>query len=170
MSSLQVHKLQKWALVTKEEMASPLDHDPTLPQYWSEHPPKRKGLWGKLQRLLQVHWFIYFPSHHHENTKYLATSHAIYSAALSTEAMATLCFFPPGIKGRPQVPTHCSTADSRTYVDFWAPYHQTNSNMQKYPSGTIYRRPFPNTLGKCISLPYGIPKAETASMLATKNG
>jgi len=26
------------ALVTKEKMASPLDHDPTLPQYWSEHP------------------------------------------------------------------------------------------------------------------------------------
>jgi hypothetical protein len=42
--------------------------------------------------------------------------------------------------------------------------------MQKYPSGTIYRRPFPKTLGKCISLPYGILKAETTSMLATKNG
>jgi len=38
-----------------------LDHDLTLPQYWSEHPPKRKGFWGKLQRfLLQVH---YLPSH-----------------------------------------------------------------------------------------------------------
>ena len=30
--------LQKWALVPKVKMASPLDHDPTLPQYWSEHP------------------------------------------------------------------------------------------------------------------------------------
>jgi len=30
--------LQKWALVTKEKMASPFDHDTTLPQYWSEHP------------------------------------------------------------------------------------------------------------------------------------
>jgi hypothetical protein len=30
--------IQKWALVTKEKMASPLDYDPTLPQYWSEHP------------------------------------------------------------------------------------------------------------------------------------
>jgi hypothetical protein len=42
--------------------------------------------------------------------------------------------------------------------------------MQKYPSGTIYGRPFPNILGKCISLPYGILKADTASMLATKTG
>ena len=46
----------------------------------------------------------------------------------------------------------------------------TKSDMQIYPFGTIYRRPFPNTLGKCISLPYGILKAETASMLATKTG
>jgi hypothetical protein len=42
--------------------------------------------------------------------------------------------------------------------------------MQKYPFGTIYRRPFPNTPGKCISLLYGILKLETASMLATKIG
>jgi hypothetical protein len=28
----------KWALVTKEKMASPLDHDPKFPHYWSEHP------------------------------------------------------------------------------------------------------------------------------------
>jgi hypothetical protein len=40
--------------------------------------------------------------------------------------------------------------------------------MQKYPSGTICKRPFPNTLGICTSLPYGILKVETASMLATK--
>jgi hypothetical protein len=29
---------QKWALVTEEKMASPLDHDPKFPHYWSEHP------------------------------------------------------------------------------------------------------------------------------------
>ena len=29
---------QKWALVTKEKVASPLDHDPKFPHYWSEHP------------------------------------------------------------------------------------------------------------------------------------
>ena len=31
------HRPTKMGLVTKEKMASPLDHDPTLPQYWSEH-------------------------------------------------------------------------------------------------------------------------------------
>jgi hypothetical protein len=40
--------------------------------------------------------------------------------------------------------------------------------MPKYPAGTIYRRPFPNTLGKCISLPWNTE--ETASMLARKTG
>jgi hypothetical protein len=39
---------------------------------------------------------------------------------------------------------------------------------KKYPSGTIYRRPFPNTHGRCTSLPCGILKAEIASMLATQ--
>jgi len=44
--------------------------------------------------------------------------------------------------------THRSTTDSSTYASSWAPYHQTNSNMQKYPSGTIHRRPFQNTHGR----------------------
>jgi hypothetical protein len=42
--------------------------------------------------------------------------------------------------------------------------------MQMYLSGTIYRRPFPNTLKICRSLPYGILKAETASMFPKKTG
>jgi hypothetical protein len=42
--------------------------------------------------------------------------------------------------------------------------------MQKSPFGRIYRCPFPNTLGICTSLLYGILEAETASMLATKTG
>jgi hypothetical protein len=40
--------------------------------------------------------------------------------------------------------------------------------MQKYPFGTINKHPFPNTLGKCTTLPYGTLKAEIASVLATK--
>jgi hypothetical protein len=47
---------------------------------------------------------------------------------------------------------------------------QTNSNLLEYLSGTIYRRPFPNTLGRCTSLPYVITKAENTSMLATRTG
>ena len=70
----------------------------------------------------------------------------------------------------PPISTHHSTADSRTYANYWAPYHHTNFNMQKYASGTIYRRPFPNILGICTSLPDGITKTGTALMLATKSG
>jgi hypothetical protein len=74
------------------KMASPLDHDPTLPQYWSEHP-REKALGANRKRLLlQFNWFLYLPSHYHKNTMYLATRHAIYSAALSTEGTATLMF------------------------------------------------------------------------------
>ena len=51
------------------------------------------------------------------------------------------------------------------YVTSWAPSHQTNSNMQKCPSGTTYKYHFPNTPGKCRSLPYGTPRAGSASML-----
>jgi len=36
---------QKWALVTKEIMAFPLDYDPKFPHYWSEHPTD--SVWGK---------------------------------------------------------------------------------------------------------------------------
>ena len=64
--------------------------------------------------------------------------------------------------------THCSAANFSTFANSWAPYHQTNSNVLEYPSELIYRHPFPNTLGICTSLPYGILKAGTASMLATK--
>jgi hypothetical protein len=42
--------------------------------------------------------------------------------------------------------------------------------MQKYPSGTIYRRLFPDSLGICRSLPYEILKAETASMPTIRIG
>ena len=65
--------LLKWALVTNEKMASPLDHDPKLPQYYH---------------------IIHGNFRAHENTMYLATRHAIYSAALSTEATATFMFLP----------------------------------------------------------------------------
>jgi hypothetical protein len=37
----------KWALVTKEKMASPLDYDPKYLHYWSEHP--REKVFGQTQ-------------------------------------------------------------------------------------------------------------------------
>jgi ankyrin repeat protein len=41
--------------------------------------------------------------------------------------------------------------------------------MQKYPSGTRYRHPFPSRLGICTSLPYGILKAEGRNCLNACN-
>jgi hypothetical protein len=71
-------------------MASPLDHEPTPPQYWSEHP-RVKAFGANCNAFSSkfTGFFIY-----HENTIYLATRRAIYSAALSTEATATFMFLP----------------------------------------------------------------------------
>jgi len=53
---------QKWALVTKEKMASLLDHDPKFPHYWSEHP--RDKVFGANQcLLLPIFWVLHLPSH-----------------------------------------------------------------------------------------------------------
>ena len=66
---------------------------------------------------------------------------------------------------------HHFAANTHTYVNSWAPSHQTNSNMQKCPSGTTYKYHFPNTPGNCSrSLPYGAPRAGSALMLTTKTG
>ena len=86
--------LQKWALVTIEKMASPLDHDPTLPQYWSEH--LRDEAFKAHCNAFSSKFTGFSTCHpiYHGNTMYLATRHAIYSAALSTEAVATFMFLP----------------------------------------------------------------------------
>ena len=49
---------------------------------------------------------------------------------------------------------HHSATNIYTCVNSWAPSHQTNSNMQKYPSKTTYKYHFPTTLGNCGSRPY----------------
>ena len=85
---------QKWALVTKEKMASPLDYDPKFPHYWSEHP--RDKVFKANTNAFSSRFSGFSMSHpiYHENTMYLATRHAIHSAALSTEATATFMFLP----------------------------------------------------------------------------
>ena len=76
---------QKWALVTKEKVASPLDHDPKFPHYWSEHP--RDKVFGADTIAFSSRFSGFSICHpiYHENTMLLATRHAIYSAAVSTE-------------------------------------------------------------------------------------
>ena len=75
-----------------------------------------------------------------------------------------------GIKIWSQIPMHYSAANTHTCVNSWAPSHQTNSNVQKCPSGTTYKYHFPNTHENWRSLPYGTPRAGSASMLTTKAG
>jgi len=107
---------------------------------------------------------------YHENTMPLATRHAIHSAAVSTEGTATVMLPLHGIKIWPQIHMHHSVTNTHTCVNPLAPSHQTNSNMQKCPSGTTYKYHFPNTPGNSRSLPYETPRAGSASMLTTKTG
>jgi len=85
---------QKWALVTKEKMASPLDHDPKFPHYWSEHP--RDKVFGANTNAFSPRFSGFSICHpiYFENTMLLATRHAIYSAAVSTEGTATFMLLP----------------------------------------------------------------------------
>jgi len=69
--------LQKWALDPKEKRASPLDHDPTLPQYWSEHP-RDKAFGANCNAFSpKSAGFLICRPIYHDNTVYLATLHAI---------------------------------------------------------------------------------------------
>jgi len=85
---------QKWALVTKEKLASPLDHDPKFPHYWSEHP--RDKVFGANTNAFSSRFSGFSICHpiYQENTMLLATRHAIYSAAVSTEETATFMLLP----------------------------------------------------------------------------
>jgi len=85
---------QKWALVTKENMAYPLDYDPKLPHYWSEHP--RDKVFGANTNAFSSRFSGFSICHpiYHENTMLLATRRAIYSAAVSTEETATFMLLP----------------------------------------------------------------------------
>jgi len=85
---------QKWALVTKEKMASPLDPDHKFLHYWSEHP--RDKVFEANTNAFSSRFSGFSICHpiYHENTMFLATRHAIYSAAVSTEAIATFMLLP----------------------------------------------------------------------------
>jgi len=88
---------QKWALVTREEMASPLNHDPKfdspitgvstqgtkcLGQTPTPSPPDSLGSPFAIPFIMKTTCML------------LATRHAIYSAAVSTEETATFMLLP----------------------------------------------------------------------------
>ena len=65
--------LLKWALVTKEKMASPLDYDPTLPQYRSEQPRDKAFEVNCNAFSSKFTGFSICHLSYHGNTMYLAT-------------------------------------------------------------------------------------------------
>ena len=140
--------LQKRALVTKDKMALPLDHDPTLSQYWSELPRYRafgancNAFFSKFTGFSICHPI------YHKNTMYLDTRHAIYSAALSTETTATFMFLSSWNKRINNFPYESLNRRFPHTCKFLGSTPSDQLQMQKCLFGTIYRRPFPNTLGR----------------------
>jgi len=102
--------------VTKEKIASPLNHDPTLPQYWSEHP--RDKAFGAHCNAFSSKFTGFSICHpiYHENTCILQQGLQFTLLTLAQRQRLLSCFSPPGIKGWPQVPTHRSTTDSLPHI------------------------------------------------------
>jgi hypothetical protein len=93
-SHITAAAFQKWALVTKEKRASPLDYDPKFSHYWSEHP--RDKVFGANTSAFSSQFSGFSICHpiYHENTMFLASGHTIYSAAVNTEEIATFMLLP----------------------------------------------------------------------------
>jgi hypothetical protein len=150
-------------------MASPLDYDPTLPQYWSEHPRDKafrvncNTFSSKFSGCSICHPI------YHKNTMYLAIRHTIYSAALSTEATAIFMCLPSWNK---RMTTSPYASLYRRFPHICKLLGSIPSDQLHYaeiPFWTINRRPFPNTIGRCTSLPYGILKGRNGINACNKN-
>ena len=86
---------QKWPWSLKKKWHPPsLEYDPKFPHYWSEHP--RDKIFGANTSAFSFRFSGFSICHliYHENTMLLATRHAIYSAAVSTEETATFMLLP----------------------------------------------------------------------------
>ena len=85
-------------LVTKEKMVSPFDHDPTLPQHWSEHPRDNLGQIAtpyppsSLVSLFASPFTMKTPCIQQQGMQ-------ITLLPLAQRQQLPSCFFPPGIKG-----------------------------------------------------------------------
>jgi hypothetical protein len=75
-------------------MASPLDYDPKFPHCWSEYP--REKVFGANTNAFSSLFSGFSTCHpiYQENTMLLATRHANYPAAGSTEEIATFMLLP----------------------------------------------------------------------------
>jgi hypothetical protein len=154
---------QKWSLVTKEKMASPLDYDPQSPHYWSEHPKDK--VFGANTNAFSSRLSGFSICHpiYHENIMLLATRHAIYSAAVSTEETATFMLLPSWNKDMttnpyaslcrkyPHMCKFMGTIPSNQLqyakVSFWNKYHFPNTHSWEFQVIAIW-----NTKGRvCLN-------------------
>ena len=78
----------------KRKNGIPLDNDPKFPHYGSEHP--RDKVLGANTNAFSSRFSEFSICHpiYHENTMLLATRHAVYSAAVSTDETATSMLLP----------------------------------------------------------------------------
>eukprot|EP00983_Pelagomonas_calceolata_P084543 1156377-Pelagomonas_calceolata.AAC.1 len=86
--------MQRWALVTQQKMASPLDYNPNHLHYWSEHP--RDKVFGAIHNALSSKFSGFSTCHPicDDHVMYLTLKHAIYSATQQSHATATFMFLP----------------------------------------------------------------------------
>jgi hypothetical protein len=159
---------QKWALVTKEKMAPPLD--PKFPHYWSEHP--RDKVFGANTNAFSSRFSGISICHpiYHENTMLLATRHAIYSAAVSTEETAIFMLLPSWNKDMTTNPYASLCQKYPRMCKFLGTIPLNKLQYAKVPFWNNKQLQFLNTPGNFRSLPYGTPRAGSASMLTTKTG
>ena len=151
-------------------MASPLDHDPKSPHYWSEHP--RDKVFGAHTNAFSSRFSGFSICHpiYQENTMLLATRHAIYTAAVSTEETVTFMLLPSWNKDMTTNPYASLCRKYPRIRKFLGTIPSNQLQYAKVPFWTTYKYHFPNTPGNSRSLPYGTPRAGSASMLTTKTG
>jgi len=153
-------------------MASPLDYDPKFPHYWSEHP--RDKVFGANTKAFSSRLFGFSICHpiYHENTMLLATRRAIFSAAVSTEETATFMLLP---SWNTNMTTNSYASLCLKYPNMCKFLGTIPSDQLKYAKVPFWKIMqihfhFPNTPGHLRSLPFGTPRAGSASMLTTKTG
>jgi len=88
------HIKLKWAKVTQEKMACPLDHDPSNAAFWSCSP--RDKVFGAHYDAFATQFTGYSVCHpiYADAVMHRATQHAIHSAITSTIATATFMILP----------------------------------------------------------------------------
>ncbi len=86
--------LKKWTLITQEKMASALDKNPELPHYWSADP--RDAIFGAHHNPFSTQFTGFSVCHpiYDDKTMNCVMRHAIFSATINPEAMATFLFLP----------------------------------------------------------------------------